>query len=235
MSRVVERVMPWFGAAALGAAILTGWLVSVGTGVLVVAGGLVVAILVVGYLAIESLLSEGEELSTVADVAQSELMELDREKAAILSSIRELENERDLGKISPVDFEALDAFFRKRAVDVMKKIDRDLSSWRKRAESMVAERVEKVGSAARAKKAASLLARSAPAPEPRGTPEGVIPAPAEAALTAKRPCGACDTPIDPESNFCKKCGKRVTCSCGAALDVDSNFCKKCGAKVEAHG
>lgn len=231
MSKVVERFMPWFGALVLGAAVLTGWLVSVGSGVLVVAGGLVVAILAVGYLAIESLLSEGEELSTVADVAQSELLELDREKAAILSSIRELENERDLGKISPTDFESLDAFFRKRAVDVMKKIDRDLSSWRKRAEAMVAERVEKAAVATRAKKAAA-PARAEPAPEPKRAVEAT--APAETAPAAARACGACDTPVDPDSNFCKKCGKRVTCTCGAALDADSNFCKKCGAKVEAH-
>lgn len=233
MSRLIERFAPWFALAVLAGAVLTGWLVSVGTGVLVVAGGLVVAVLVVGYLAVDALLSEGEDLSTVADFAQSELRELEREKSAILGSIRDLENERDLGKISAADFEALDAFFRKRAVDVMKKIDRDLSSWRKRAEALVAERIEQ------ARRAAPPTAVAAPARTAPVHPSNEEAEPVAAAgpwpAPATRSCGACDTPIDPDSNFCKKCGKRVTCTCGAALDPDSNFCKKCGAKVEAHG
>ncbi len=230
---------PWFGAAVLAGAVLTGWLVSVGTGVLVVAGGLVVGVLVVGYLAIDALLSDTEDLSTVADFAQSELKEAEREKSAILGSIRDLENERDLGKISAADFEALDAFFRKRAIDVMKKIDRDLSSWRKRAEALVAERVDQAKRAAPVA-AVAAPARTAPAPA-RTAPVAPSKKDAESAAAAAplapatRACGACDTPIDPDSNFCKKCGKRVTCTCGAALDPDSNFCKKCGAKVEAHG
>lgn len=233
MSRQIERVAPWFGAAVLIGAFATGWLVSVGSGVLVVAAGLIITILVSGYLAVDALLSEGEDLSAVADVAQSELLELEREKQSILGSIRDLENERDLGKISPTDFESLDAFFRKRAIDVMKKIDRDLSTWRKRAESMVAERVEQ----SRAKAPAPATAKAAKAAAPAEPERAVEPEALQAArgpAAGGRVCGACETLVDADSNFCKKCGKRVTCACGAALDADSNFCKKCGAKVESH-
>lgn len=220
MNRLVERLAPWFMAAVVAGAVTTGALVSVGTGVLVVAGGLICAVLVLGYLAVDALLSPEDAPATGADVQQSELAELERDKAAILQSIRDLENERDLGKVSAADFQNLDAFFRKRAIEVMKKIDRDLSSFHKRAEAMVAERIE------RSKR------------EPAAAPVAAAPAPVAAdpwpVSTPARTCGACATPVDSDSVFCKKCGKRVTCACGAPLDADSVFCKKCGAKVEAH-
>ena len=253
-SRLVERLAPWFGLATLAAATATGLLVSVGSGVLVIAGGLIVVILVVGYMAIDSLLAEKVDLASVADLQQSELLDLEREKSAILQSIRDLENERDLGKISPEDFESLDGFFRKRAIGVMKKIDRDLSSWRKRAEVLVAERLQatadKPGRRAKAAKAAEGAPAAEPTvsgsdlrPEPLATETAAAPAaaPEAAALeatdatpSAARACHACQTVVDEDSNFCKKCGAQVTCTCGAALDADSNFCKKCGAKAVRH-
>lgn len=216
----IERMVPWFATAMAAAALVTGWLLSVGTGVLVLAGGLIVLFLVATYMAIDSLLAEKVDLATVADLQESELVDLEREKAAIVQSIRDLENERDLGKISPDDFQALDAFFRKRAIGVMRKIDRDLSSWRKRAEALVADRLQT---------AADRQGRAGAQPS-----RIEAPAPEAVAVPTVRTCYACDAPVDEESSFCKKCGAQVTCTCGVPLDAESAFCKKCGAKVGRH-
>jgi len=226
--KLVEALVPWFGLALLATAIAVGAVVSVGTGVLVVAAGLILLVLVVGYLAVDSLLAEDVDLASVADVQESELLELEREKTAILQSIRDLENERDLGKISPDDFTSLDDFFRKRAIGVMKKIDRDLSSWRKRAEALVAERLQSVAEGKREP------ARPAPVPVAAVATVAAADLPSGEAA-APRACPSCQTVVDEDSNFCKKCGAPVTCpSCAAPIDLDSNFCKKCGSKVYRH-
>lgn len=220
----IERMVPWFATAILAAALVTGWLLSVGTGVLVMAGGLIVIFLVIGYMAIDSLLAENVDLGTVADIQESELLDLEREKTVILQSIRDLENERDLGKISPDDFVSLDAFFRKRAIGVMKKIERDLSSWRKRAEGLVADRLQHV-----ADKVARGGVRAPQAEVALAAPEVTAPA-----VPSVRTCYGCEAPVDEDSNFCKKCGAQVTCTCGVPLDAESAFCKKCGARVGRH-
>ncbi len=104
---------------------------------------------------------------------------LEHEKVAVLRALKDFEYERAVGKISEADFEALTKQYRGRAVEILAAIDRDLEPWRKKAETAIARRAQQK--------------------EKEQDPE-----PAAAAA-----CAGCGAALDPDSVFCKKCGKRV--------------------------
>jgi hypothetical protein len=75
------------------------------------------------------------------DLVQSTAMrrraELLDEKDAVLRSLKDLEFERQVGKISEDDFKRLDAEFRSRAKRILKLLDDDLKEHREKARSLV--------------------------------------------------------------------------------------------------
>lgn len=76
-----------------------------------------------------------------SDLAQSEAMrrraELIVEKDAVLRSLKDLEFEKQVGKISEDDFKRLDAEFRTRARRILKLLDADLKEHRDKARALV--------------------------------------------------------------------------------------------------
>ena len=64
-------------------------------------------------------------------------MELLDEKDALLKSLRDLEFEREVGKLSEQDFARLSAEFRARAKRVMRELDQDLREHRDKAQKLV--------------------------------------------------------------------------------------------------
>ncbi|MFW6198050.1 MAG: hypothetical protein ACOC5B_04220, partial [Myxococcota bacterium] len=89
-------------------------------------------------------------------VASEERAALLDEKASLLQSIRDLELDRDSGKISEPDFERLNGQLRSRARLVLQMLDEDVRPYRPEAEALVAE----------AMRAAGLASSTAPATEP---------------------------------------------------------------------
>lgn len=61
------------------------------------------------------------------------------EKDAVLRSLKDLEFERDVGKLSPEDYERLHAQFRARAKQIMQKLDDDLKEHREKARAMISK------------------------------------------------------------------------------------------------
>jgi hypothetical protein len=76
-----------------------------------------------------------------SDLAQSQAMrhraELLVEKDAVLRSLKDLEFEKQVGKISDDDFKRLDAEFRTRAKRILKLLDDDLKEHREKARALV--------------------------------------------------------------------------------------------------
>lgn len=75
------------------------------------------------------------------DLAQSSATrhraELLDEKDAVLRSLKDLEFERQVGKISDEDFKRLDTEFRTRAKRILKLLDDDLKEHREKARALV--------------------------------------------------------------------------------------------------
>jgi len=163
-----------------------------------------------------------------ADLATSEQRAtLLDEKHALLRSIKDLEFERDVGKISKEDYERLDVKMRARAREVLRLLDEDVEPYREKAEGLVAERLKKVDGATPYRSAAPDAAapeqdqeeapqREAEArteAEPDAAAAGEAPEPSEPEATAEAQrvaCPSCETDNEPDATFCKKCGTRIS-------------------------
>jgi len=108
----------------------------------------------------------------------------EREKMLVLRSIKELEFDRAMKKISDADFEEMSTRLRSRAAAIMRQLDGEGLGYRAIIERDLATRV------------------GAPA-------AAVSPAGAEAPAAGARACGACGAEADTDARFCKSCGSRI--------------------------
>jgi len=106
--------------------------------------------------------------------------DLEREKALTLRSIKELEFDKAMGKVSGPDFDEMADRLRARAIGIMKQLDAGPSVYRQQVEKELAAR----------------LRNKPPAATPHVT--------AVAALTC-----ACGTSNDTDARFCKSCGAKL--------------------------
>ena len=109
-----------------------------------------------------------------------------------LRSIKELEFDRAMGKVSAKDFDEMGGRLRARAMNLMKQLDAGGSGYREAIERELNERLRRPDSPDLAS-AGSAQARDA----------GGRPAVKDAVA---RPCISCETTNDPDAIFCKRCG-----------------------------
>jgi hypothetical protein len=121
-----------------------------------------------------------EPPSAAVSVERSALL---AEKKALLLALKDLEAERDSGKLSQEDFVELNDQYRTRARTALRQLDALLAPYRDDAKALLARAAEGGG-----KRDADVDAEVQLAP---GT------------------CAACATPNDPDAVFCKKCGTRL--------------------------
>jgi hypothetical protein len=110
---------------------------------------------------------------------------LEREKMLALRSIKELEFDRAMGKVSPADFEEMAARLRARAMSLMKQLDAGGEAYGEMIEREVQSRLAKKQPAGRARRP----------PGRHAAPSGP-------------PC-ICGTSNDPDAAFCKRCGAKL--------------------------
>lgn len=113
---------------------------------------------------------------------------LEREKTLLLRSLKELEFDRAMGKLSEKDFAEMSARLRGRAARILRQLDED-TGYRAAIEREIERRVG---------------AGEAEAPSSAGTE-----ASGARAGAASLECPGCGTPNDADARFCKRCGARV--------------------------
>jgi hypothetical protein len=107
---------------------------------------------------------------------------LEQEKALVLRSIKELEFDRAMGKVSDHDFADIGGRLRARALEIMETLERGKrDGLAPAAEPRPAVRREQG------------VPRSAPAPS----------------ADARRLCPSCSAEVDSDAKFCKTCGERL--------------------------
>jgi hypothetical protein len=126
-----------------------------------------------------------------SDVVSPERAALLAEKRTLLLALKDLEAERDAGKLSNEDFLDLNDQYRKRARDVLRQLDGLLGPHRTRAQQLL-------GAAA----GGPVVAEPVPAPS-------APVAPPVAAAAAVQSCTGCGLANDMDAVFCKKCGTRL--------------------------
>ncbi len=122
-------------------------------------------------------------VGAVADLSQAELRE---EKRRLLRAIKELEFDHGMGKLSLVDFEAVIATYRLRAIEVMRALDHS----------------DKLHPAL-----AQLLEQRTQVADPTRAP---------APTSEQPTCSACGGLNDRDARFCKHCGAALTAAQGGA-------------------
>jgi hypothetical protein len=138
--------------------------------------------------------------------------DLEREKALTLRSIKELEFDRAMGKVSPQDFDEMAGRLRARALGIMAQLEAGPTGYRELIEKELAARIGKPVM-----------------PDLKVGPTGGGPTgggPTGGGPTGGGPTGGGPTGGGPT-------GARASCACGTTNDPDARFCKSCGAKLGA--
>ena len=146
-----------------------------------------------------------------ADSGLSESMRavLEREKTLVLRSIKDLEFDRAMGKVSTKDFDEMAGRLRSRAMSLMRQLDTE-AGYRELIERELQARLSGPAGKARARRPGSK--------DPGPTKSDADPVPAAVAL-------------DPRSVVVPGSSDPGRCACGTANDADAAFCKRCGAKL----
>ena len=112
---------------------------------------------------------------------------LEREKALVLRSIKELEFDRAMGKVAEKDFVDMSARLRVRAARLIRQLDAK-TGYRQQIEKEIEARLGGTSPARTATK---------PGEEPASPRQAAPPA---------TTCASCSTQNDPDARFCKNCG-----------------------------
>jgi rRNA maturation endonuclease Nob1 len=135
-------------------------------------------------------------------------------KGIALTALKEIEFDRETGKLSDSDYEFLKVKYTALALDALRQESEEAAS--DDIEAMVAAQVRALRSA------------SAATPSNASTPpSGSNPT-----------CTTCGPRPEPDAIFCSSCGRRLpsrsACDrCGTTLSPDSRFCENCGRQVAA--
>ena len=126
-------------------------------------------------------LTQGTFPETTVMVGTRSRAAVEREKTLVLRSIKELEFDRAMGKVSEADFEEMGRRLRARAIRLMKQLDVEAVDFLAVIERELAERLGRP-------------------PEPVAAAGGA----------AQRTCAGCGTANDGDARFCKSCGATLS-------------------------
>ena len=131
---------------------------------------------------------------------------LERDKALVLRTIKELEFDRGMGKVSEKDFAEMSARLRARAGRIMRQLDAG-SVYREQIEKEVEQRLAAAGPAG------SAARPQTPAPrDPAYTVEETQAPVRQVPRSGPAACPSCSTQNDPDARFCKACGSKLGAS-----------------------
>jgi hypothetical protein len=125
---------------------------------------------------------------------------LEREKNLLLRSLKELEFDHAMGKVSDADHDEMAARLRSRAVRLLQQLDSGGSGYRELIERELARRLVSAGATEVAPYSADQEEQGAESKEQRGENE-------EPKVTGA--CASCGTMNDEDARFCKSCGTKL--------------------------
>jgi hypothetical protein len=183
---------PWqfFVLSALGCA-TAGMFLARGQGVaaVILISALMAAAALVGLAALRTLRPlVSPQDDRVAMVGQRTRLALEREKLLTLKTIKELEFDRAMGKLSDADWQDMSTRLRARAARLMRQLDAT-SGFRDQIERDLAKRIGDAGAA------------------PGGTVRLKADTTYDKTDSAERLCAECSTTNDEDARFCKGCGQ----------------------------
>jgi hypothetical protein len=206
---------------AVGLPLLTGALavaagVTIGTAVaiLVLAAGTLLGVIALFWASLRILSGEASlppEIEAL-DATVNAVDALASRKKMLVRALKDLDNERALGKLEEEDHAQLSQTYRGELRETMARIDASLEPHRPKAEDAVLAYLARAGGR-------KLARRAAPAnevvddEEPLDEDEEALEPKPQSVKTAgpkgpapRLPCSKCSTSNEPDATFCKKCG-----------------------------
>ncbi|MBM4359409.1 MAG: zinc ribbon domain-containing protein [Deltaproteobacteria bacterium] len=236
----VAKLARTFGPALLLAVgLAVGVIAGPALGVLVLAGGALLAAIATLWASLRALVGEtalAPEDAFALGAPSSE----EEQKRAVLRAIKDIEFERTVGKISEEDFSVLLGRYRAEAKRLLRQIDESRAPERARAEALASAflakhvptdegRGEEPG--AKARETATVASGGTPRERGKKRRKGRAPTASTGAVAATEEeaptveeaatieegmtaadtqrCAACETTNDADATFCKGCGKRL--------------------------
>jgi|HubBroStandDraft_1064217.scaffolds.fasta_scaffold106685_2 hypothetical protein len=185
LGRIVARALP---PVTVVAAILVGALASVPSALLVLASGVLLGAIALLWASVRTL-SGDAPLPGDLEVLAAHGHDVDglaEQKRRILRALKDLENERAIGRIDAADYEAMAQRYREDAKAVMKQMDERVAPAMEEAERLARDYLKKH----------------------RATPAGTTAAP-ESSRVDRRACAACGASNELDAAFCKQCGAAI--------------------------
>lgn len=164
-----------------------GVLVNAATAILVLIGAALLGVIALLWASVRVLSGDAPlppELEALEGATRG-VDALAARKKMLIRAIKDLENERDLGKLEASDFEQLTMNSREELKTVLKRMDETLAPHRERAEAIAREHLQNAGLAEK--------------------PYRGDPPPAEDKKDERRVCSKCEASNEPDAKFCKEC------------------------------
>ena len=230
--KIADRVLAelrWAGPiAVLAVALAAGRVFGPSMAALVLAGGALVGAITIFWASLRSLVGESE-LSAVDAYLLAVPAAEEEKKRAVLRSLKDIEFERSVGKLSDDDYRELSSKLREEAKRLLRAIDEGAEPRRKRALALTDKHLRAEGLRApvplRVREDGAGVVPEAP---PTEVPE--VEASAKASPKKRRNPRRDEAARGGAREAGAPAGARFCAECGAANDLDAAFCKRCGAK-----
>jgi ribosomal protein L40E len=177
---------------ALVLASLVGVLMNAATAILVLVGAALLGVIALLWASVRVLSGDAPlppELEALEGATRG-VDALAARKKMLVRAIKDLENERDLGKLEAADFDEISTTYREELKTVMKRMDETLAPHREKAEQIAREHLQKAGLAEKPY---------------RGEPPPPAEEKEEKKKAERKVCPKCDASNEPDAKFCKEC------------------------------
>lgn len=243
--KIAEAVRIGLPATIVLLVLLAGIFVDAPTAVLVAAAGALIAVIAVFWSSLRTLLGETPLSGADAYVFGAPPRVEEEQKRAVLRALKDIEFERNVGKISEDDYQELARKYRAEAKRLLQAIDEKSAAGRERAEVLVQKKLRQAGLLDNADATENdpdsdeeALDETNAQPEEE-KPSFVQEPSAESAVAAVAMIVATKKPTKKKKKSKKKpafepeeSAATIDCSkCGTSNDKDAVFCKKCGTRV----
>jgi hypothetical protein len=197
--RIAKGVAIGLPIVTLTIAAIVAILVGPATSILVVAAGILLGVIALLWASLRVLSGDAPlppELEAL-DMSAQGIDALSARKRMLLRALKDLENERGLGKLEAEDYEQIEATYRAELKTVMKRIDEALDPHRAKAEELARAHLMKVG----------LLEsgyRGPVPPKSEAQDSG-----SKTTKPSRLTCPKCDASNEPDARFCKACAAKL--------------------------
>ncbi len=182
----------------------TGALLGPPIAILVLASGMLLGVIALFWASLR-ILSGDAALSPELEALDATAHAVDAlasRKKMLVRALKDLENERALGKLEDEDFEQLSHTYRGELKEVLSRIDATLEPHRPRAEDAARAYLANAGLVGEGDRGA----RPEEVPAPPDSGEGPEAAVSEPEAPSRVECTKCTTSNEVDATFCKKCG-----------------------------